>query len=227
MINACVIIPAAGIGKRMKSHGPKANIKIDNKNTVINRAVSILNKSFGKIQINVILGFQKEKIDMSNNNLNFIVNEDFETTNVSKSINIGIKSSKRKDCLIIYGDLVFKKDIFKNFNFENSCIWVEKSDKRNSEIGVNIIDGAVEHFSYGIFPKWAQIVFLKEKDKKIFLEISNNEKTNKWFGYEILNKMIDKGIIFSVNYIDEIVEIDTYLDIIKAKKFVRKNENIM
>ena len=68
---------------------------------------------------------------------------------------------------------------------------------------------------------------MKEKDKKIFLEISNNEKTNKWFGYEILNKMIDKGIIFSVNYIDEIVEIDTYLDIIKAKKFVRKNENIM
>ena len=225
MTDMVVIIPAAGIGKRMKSHGPKANIQIDEKNTIVSRAVSILRKVFGKIEITIVLGFQKEKIKLPND-LNEIFNEHFESTNVSKSINIGIKNSKGKDCLIVYGDIVFNKSIFNNFNSDHSCIWVEKSEKRSSEVGVNIVDGNAEHFSYGVFPKWAQIVFLKEKDKNLFLSLSNNIKTEKWFGFEIMNKMIDAGTKFSVKTIDEIVEIDTYLDIKKAKKFVRKNENI-
>lgn len=225
MTDMVVIIPAAGIGKRMKSHGPKANIQIDEKNTVISRMISIIKKVFGNIEITVVLGFQKEKIKLSND-LNKTFNENFESTNVSKSINIGIKSSKGKDCLIVYGDIVFNKNIFNNFDKNNSCVWVEKSDKRSCEVGVNVVDGNAEHFSYGVFPKWAQIVFLKEKDKELFLKLSNNAKTEKWFGFEIMNKMIDAGTKFSIKMIDEIIEIDTYLDIKKAKKFVRKNENI-
>jgi choline kinase len=226
-MDMCIIIPAAGIGKRMKSHGPKANIKIDEKNTVITRILSIIKKSFGKTETIVVLGFQKEKLLFQNNDPKVIVNKDFQNTNVSKSINIGISNSVSKDCLIIYGDIVFNKSIFSNFDFSESFILVEKNSKRTSEVGVNVIDGYAEHFSYGICPKWAHIVFLKEKDKNIFLRISSDVKTDKWFGFEILNRMIDFGVKLKVKFIEEIVEIDTYLDITKAKKFVKKNENTL
>lgn len=226
-MSMCVIVPAAGIGKRMKSHGPKANIQIDKNNTVIDRIFSIINRNFEKTENIVVVGFQKEKLTFKNKSIKTVFNENFENTNVSKSINLGIINSSSKDCLVIYGDIVFDKNIFKNFDSSKSCIWVEKSQKRNSEIGINSENNIVEHFSYGIYPKWAHIVFLKEKDKNIFLSISNNQKTNKWFGFEILNKMIDMGVKFEIKTIEEVVEIDTYLDINKAKKFVRKNENTL
>ncbi|MFZ9376704.1 MAG: 2-C-methyl-D-erythritol 4-phosphate cytidylyltransferase, partial [Candidatus Fonsibacter ubiquis] len=72
-MDMCIIIPAAGIGKRMKSHGPKANIKIDEKNTVITRILSIIKKSFGKTETIVVLGFQKEKLLFQNNDPKVIV----------------------------------------------------------------------------------------------------------------------------------------------------------
>ena len=43
----CVIIPAAGCGRRMKSYGPKALLEINNKK-IINNQLDILEKTFPK-----------------------------------------------------------------------------------------------------------------------------------------------------------------------------------
>ena len=66
MINVSVVIPAAGIGKRMKSHGPKANIKntytisisdIESELTGINDPVS-----FTKYKSQLNLRLQERKL---------------------------------------------------------------------------------------------------------------------------------------------------------------------
>ena len=55
-----VIIPAAGMGRRMKSYGPKPLIKIGN-STIIKNQVSLL-KSYIP-NSNIILVFSSNKID--------------------------------------------------------------------------------------------------------------------------------------------------------------------
>ena len=63
MINdICIIIPVAGLGKRMKAYGPKASIRIDKEETVLSRQIKILRNFFPKSKIIVVCGFQKEKI---------------------------------------------------------------------------------------------------------------------------------------------------------------------
>ena len=48
-----IIIPAAGMGRRMKSYGPKALIKIGS-STVINNQISILKTYFPDAHITLV-----------------------------------------------------------------------------------------------------------------------------------------------------------------------------
>ena len=61
-----VIIPAAGMGRRMKSYGPKALIEINkNGTTIIERQINLLWKVYPGAEIFVVIGFEGEKIRKS------------------------------------------------------------------------------------------------------------------------------------------------------------------
>ena len=56
-----IIIPAAGMGRRMKSYGPKALIKIGS-STVINNQISILKTYFPDAHITLVCGFKANTV---------------------------------------------------------------------------------------------------------------------------------------------------------------------
>ena len=58
----CVIILAAGIGKRMKAYGPKCTIELNSNETVIGRQIRLMKKALPNYNIIVVVGFQKAKV---------------------------------------------------------------------------------------------------------------------------------------------------------------------
>ena len=56
-----VIIPAAGIGRRIKSYGPKPLIKIGN-STIIKNQINLLQAYIHDINIVLVCGFKAERL---------------------------------------------------------------------------------------------------------------------------------------------------------------------
>lgn len=221
--NMLIIIPSAGIGKRMCSHGPKATIQLTEKDTVITRQINILKKTFPKSKIVVVVGFQKEKFE-NIKNVDFVENADYKNTNVSFSVNLALQEFNCNTALIIYGDLVFTKDIFIDMPLNKSWICLDnQQNQRSNEVGINIVDNKAVYFSYGLQNKWGQIVFLKGFELELFKSIASKKNSKRKFCFELFNEIIDMNGEFEcyINKKWKMVEIDTIKDIGRAKKLAR------
>lgn len=233
-----VIIPVAGFGKRTKSHGPKCLLEIEPNTSLLKRQLKLIQNTFCKSQIVVVAGFKFNKIFAEVKKYNMsekvvgcsdvivIENSEFDTTNVARSISLGLSSKIIKDSLIIYGDLVFSDKMLKTFNWENSNILVDNNKFiDNREVGVVCCNGSITNMSYSLPTKWCQMLYLNKKDATLFKTLENvMPKT--CFGFEVINEMINKGtkITYTLNN-NWIVEVDTIKDLGLAKESIKKYEN--
>ena len=121
-------------------------------------------------------------------------NGDYENNNVARSIFLGLQSCTNQHALIVYGDLVFNSVALKGLVGGGSKIVVDNRKKiKDEEVGVLSDKSKVTHFSYAIDTKWAQIAYLDTKEMKMFEEISAKPEHERWFGYEVMNEIIDGG----------------------------------
>ena len=217
-----IIIPAAGMGRRMKSYGPKSLIQLDTpNNTVINNQLKVIKKLFSKYIIILICGFESDKImNYVPQDIIVIENERYLETNIIRSLSIGLRATTGKHVLIVYGDLAFNHYAL-NCNFDESCMIINKT-MSSEGVGCIIQNGYVENISYDLENKWGQIVYLTGKELDLFKHFcwdSNNEKK---FGYEGLNEVIKQGGKFKA--IDprhsKVIAINKSSDIIKAKDII-------
>ena len=219
-----IVIPAAGAGRRMKSYGPKALIKLNNQ-TVINRSLNIINAIYPLSKVTVVVGFEAEKVVLElKDKVKFVFNYDYLNTNVAHSISLALSQRSIKEALIVYGDLVFNTQTLKGFYPEASTAIVSsKSCMNDEEVGVTVVDGIITRWSYGLPVKWAQMVYLKNKELELFRKFSNGPRSAKFFGYEILNMVIEAGgIIEAAEPLGmDIVDVDTSKDIEIAKRITQ------
>jgi choline kinase len=220
-----IIIPAAGMGRRMKSYGPKSLIDLGNGQSVINRQISLLNRKFPKAKIVVVVGFEKEKIISAlPPDVSFLVNPIYATTNVSYSINLALNYYQPKKVLLVYGDLVFNEATL-DFALDKSFIIVDsKQQIRDSEVGVTVVNGEVSQMSYGLTTKWAHIAYLDGKELSIFID-NFTKQLQRYYGFEMLNIILNNG--GSLQAIEpenmRIVEIDSSKDIKQAKDLINES----
>lgn len=222
--NITVIIPAAGIGRRMKSHGSKSLIQLATQETLLDRQITVIRKQYPKAEIIVVVGFQADKIIkdlIGKPDIKVVENELYEETNVVRSIGMALRVASNSNILIIYGDIIFNPATLIGLPLHHSATIVD--NKNNFEpdvVGVNIIDGYVGCFSYGLRTKWAQIVYLTGKELSIFKTIACNKDKRKLNTFEILNKVIElDGKIKAIEPQDmKIIEINSTQDKEKAKK---------
>ena len=195
-----VIIPAAGMGRRMKSYGAKGLISI-NGQTVLERQIKTIWRVYPSAEITIISGFQSDLIHeriRKKYPVRIIKNNDYEDNNVARSIFLGLQSCINQHALLIYGDLVFNSSTIRNLVGRGSKIVVDSREKiKAEEVGVLFGKEEVMHFSYAMDTKWCQIAYLAPKEMKMFEEISSSPDCDKWFGYEIMNEIIDGGGSFS------------------------------
>ena len=219
-----IIIPAAGLGSRMKSYGPKPLIKVGNQ-SLIRRQIDILRECFYSPEIILVCGYESCKVmDNTPSNIIKVENESYNETNVSRSIAIGLRACTRDKVLIVYGDLFFNQETFKNVNLCSSSLFIEKSGwMTKDEVGCNISNKRAEYLIPDIENKWAQIAYLKGRELDLFSRTVFNRENDKKFGFEIINTCIQMGgrfeTITPTNM--KITDIDTSKDLLIAKKILK------
>lgn len=219
-----IIIPAAGMGKRMKSYGPKSLIKVDDNNTILDRQISIIRYTFNNPEIILVGGFEFEKIQKhtKNKRLKLVKNEDFETTNVMSSIKIGLSHASYNDIIIIYGDLVFNTNCLKAPFGSYSIALLDNSYMSDDEVGCIIQDKEIRNMMYDLPNKWAQIVYLTGNELDLLKQICQNSKYDAYFGFEILNIIINSGgnIKSYLPKNSKVTDIDTSKDLKKISSII-------
>lgn len=220
-----IIIPAAGLGRRMKSRGPKPLIKITENTTILQNQIKNIQNSFGNHKIVLVCGFEADRL-MNESPPNFIKveNESYEDTNVARSIALALRTINTiKRVLIIYGDLVFDEKALKVLSYNTSAIFALGNFIGEEEVGCIINDeGNLENMMYDLPHKWSQIAYFQGEELDYLKEVVWDRNNNKLFGFEIINKIIEKGGRFKCDYIKDIkiVDVDTSKDIQRATQIL-------
>ena len=220
-----IIIPAAGLGKRMKSRGPKPLIKINGDTTILkNQMFSIRNK-FTKASIVLVSGFQSDKLmSESPPEIIKIENEFYEQTNVARSVGMGLRALESLErILVIYGDLVFNEEALEVLDYKKSAVFCINDFIGSDEVGC-IVDGdyKLENMMYDLPDKWGQIVYFQGKELRYLKEVVWNRNNSRLFGFEVINKIIEKGGTFECKKVEELklIDVDTSKDIERARQVI-------
>lgn len=107
------VILAAGMGTRLGKPHPKALTVLDNGETIMARQIRNIRSAFGpKAQINIVVGFQLDKIIDSFPDETFIYNEEYDVTNTSKSLMRALNNINTNNGVVwMNGDVVFDEDL--------------------------------------------------------------------------------------------------------------------
>ncbi len=223
-----IIIPAAGMGIRMRSYGPKPLLKLTATLDIITNQLNLINKTFTDKEIILITGFESNKVmNRTPNNIIKIENEKYDTTNVIRSIGIGLRAATTTNVIILHGDLVF------NQKFLNQCIFDDCStlvlDKQNGcmgndEVGCTILNDKVEYCCYNLTPKWSQITFFTNRELKLLQSIAWNKEKEKLFSFEAINEIISRDGKFKPLYATRgnVIDVDSSKDLAVARTFFER-----
>jgi len=218
-----VIIPAAGIGKRMKSKGPKGLLPIHHGMSILEVQVRTILKVYPNADIIIVGGFECDKIRdtlWGHFPVRVVYNPNYETTNVTHSVSIGLSAMLPGPLLILHGDLVFNEQTIQGLAGKHSSLLVAGNQLESTEVGIGQQDDIVTTLSYALSSKWGQMAYLQDKELDLFLKVAWNYRiSSQWFLYEALNHVIDKGGRFLAHQPAnaKLVEIDRYSDLMKAK----------
>jgi choline kinase len=218
----CVIIPAAGCGRRMKSYGPKSLLEIKNQDIISNQ-LSIIEKILPQATVSIICGFKSEKLMRRvPESIIKVENELYETTNVARSIGIGLRTIRETaTLLLIYGDLFFNSITIECLDLSHSCVLINNNTMTEEEVGC-IIDenGSLQNMMYDLPNKWAQIAVFNGKELTLLKQLCWDKKNYHKFGFEIINEIIEKGGSFMClnNRKCKVIDIDTSKDIERARE---------
>lgn len=218
-----IIIPSAGIGRRMKSYGCKSLLTIKN-DKLIDIQISNIKNTFPINEIILITGFDSDRlINNSPKDIIKIENEKYYENNVVRSIAIGLRATKDNDhVLIVFGDILFNQECLNKININESSIIIS-NDMDDSEVGCNINGkNQLEYMMFDLPNKWGHIIYLTSKELTIFKKIINNKNLEKKFCFEIINEVINQGGKFKCIMDKNIksMDIDTSKDLQKAQEFI-------
>jgi choline kinase len=105
------LILAAGMGSRLGRPYPKPLTPLSNKKTIMQHQIENLSRYLSPHDITVVVGYKKELIMEAFPDLLFVYNNDYDTTNTSKSLKRGLAKLQKDDVLWLNGDVVFDQRI--------------------------------------------------------------------------------------------------------------------
>lgn len=218
-----VIIPSAGIGRRMKSYGCKSLLNIKNKK-LIDIQLDYINDRFPNNETILITGFDSERLmNHSPNNIVKIENEKYYENNVVRSIGIGLRATKDNDhILIVFGDILLNEKSLSLIDHNQSSIIISDHMSDN-EVGCNInYKGFLEYMMFDLPNKWGHIIYLTSKELDLFKKIIWSKNKDKKFCFEIINEVVNNGGKFKCIQDKDIkvIDIDTSKDLQKAQEFI-------
>jgi hypothetical protein len=193
-----IILLAYEITKGMKSIGSKSlmTVKIDNHtDTVIKHQLNSIRRHIKNIaSINIVIGFDKEKLKKKNNFGNDVLlidNNDYEKYGQSYAIGLALNNiTNNYPIIIISNYIVFKKNIFQNCsNKTNHIFCIKHCNNKSLKIGCTHNDNNVEYLCYDLNPRWSEIFLLQSECKSLFQNIIEANQNMMFF--ETINQSLN------------------------------------
>lgn len=218
--NLTIVIPSAGLGRRMKSYGPKALIPLLDGRALVRRQVDVLHSAFPKAEIVVVVGYEAEKVmRILPSFVRVVENEHYETTGVARSLTMGLRASTTDKALFVYGDLVFNSKAVEKIPLNHSSIIVGSAKDTGSNVGVTLEGKYAVHFDYGLPVRWLHMAMLCGEELRLFKQVGGRKDRRRHLGHEILNEVIERGgEIEAIRASDKIIEIESIRDVATLKK---------
>lgn len=114
-----VIILAAGQGSRLRpltDNCPKCMVKVNGKSIIERQLETMYTCGIKEDDITIIIGYRSDVLrnHFKNTGIHFIVNDEYETTNMVCSLMCARKiMMDEEDVLISYGDIIYNTDVLK------------------------------------------------------------------------------------------------------------------
>ena len=213
-----------GAANRPSLDEPRSLIQLKNTN-LIQHQIKIIKDLFHTPDLIFVGGYQLNQIKKElPKNIRIGENNQYETTNIGKSLAIGLDINILDSVLIVYGDMFFQHDIFDHLHTDVSSAIYSNNKNKKQEVGVIVNGTNVETFSYNSKSKWAQIAYLTGDELKIFKNLCEQRENHTLTGFEILNTVINVGgSIKAVETETEFfTDIDTIDDVRKVRRYINK-----
>lgn len=184
-----IAILSAGIPKKMKSHGPTALFKVGNDRYLVDDQILKLKEIYPNADIKLILGYEHAKILKKikySNDVEIIINKDYEHTNSAYSLGLAMEKSSTNNMLFIHGDLYFNKNIH-NDNVESYVLYDKNNCIKSNKPGI-IFDKYLENINFIHRSKWCQIAYISNHEYLACEKIFKGSK----YTFEIINDINSK-----------------------------------
>jgi choline kinase len=198
--------------KRGKTYGPIPNIVLPNGKTLIRQQIDSILLVYPNAEIISVIGFEADKLyRVQPESCTLIENECHTLGNVVRSISMGLRQCSYDNVIMIHGDILFDEKFIASLSIQRSSIVVDRYSKQ--EIGVNILNGNVESWGFGLPNRWMKVVHLHQKELDVFRKQVFDRNKSNLFTYEILSNITNSGGNFVPTKSDGlIIEMENYLD---------------
>ena len=223
-----IIILAAGIGSRLGNHYPKALTRLSNDKTMMQCQIESLLNYVTINDIHVVVGYKKNLIMDEFPNLIFLYNNDYDNTNTSKSLLLGLQKVCENDVLWLNGDVVFETTILQDIiNFEKSCMAVNTANVGEEEIKYTLNEsGTIAEVSKTVVDSLGEAIGIYKiiaKDIQLLINELKSCDNNDYFEKGI-EGAIKRGLdIYPVNISNKFcMEIDFEEDLHVVNQFLSR-----
>jgi choline kinase len=226
-----VVILAAGMGSRLGRSLPKPLTELADGRTIMGQQMDNIRSVFGKeASITVVVGYKLEHIIEAFPDVSFVYNEEYDTTNTSKSLMRALRASSTGGVLWMNGDVVFDPEALTRANEsilrEQSFVSVNTSSVSDEEVKyTTTAEGYIKALSKTVIGGLGEAVginYISRADKAILLRHLTRVNDQDYFerGLELAIEQ-DNLLVEPVDISDlYAVEIDFAEDLERANLYV-------
>ena len=226
-----VVILAAGMGSRLGRSLPKPLTELSDGRTIMQQQMENIRFAFGAdAHITVVVGYKLEHIIEAFPDVNFVYNEQYDTTNTSKSLMRALRASSAGGVLWMNGDVVFDPTALVRASElivrDQSFVSVNTSSVSDEEVKyTTTAEGYIKELSKTVKGGLGEAVginYISAKDKAILLRQLTKVNDQDYFERGLELAIEQDGVLVEPVDISDLyaVEIDFAEDLERANLFV-------
>lgn len=226
-----VVILAAGMGSRLGRSLPKPLTELSDGRTIMQQQMENIRFAFGAdAHITVVVGYKLEHIIEAFPEVNFVYNEQYDTTNTSKSLMRALRASSTGGVLWMNGDVVFDPAALVRASElivrDQSFVSVNTSSVSDEEVKyTTTAEGYIKELSKTVKGGLGEAVginYISAKDKAVLLRQLTKVNDQDYFERGLELAIEQDGVLVEPVDISDLyaVEIDFAEDLERANLFV-------
>ena len=226
-----VVILAAGMGSRLGRSLPKPLTELSDGRTIMQQQMENIRFAFGAdVHITVVVGYKLEHIIEAFPDVNFVYNEQYDTTNTSKSLMRALRASSAGGVLWMNGDVVFDPAALVRASEwivrDQSFVSVNTSSVSDEEVKyTTTAEGYIKELSKTVKGGLGEAVginYISAKDKAVLLRQLTKVNDQDYFERGLELAIEQDGVLVEPVDISDLyaVEIDFAEDLERANLFV-------